>query len=311
MKKFINVTDGSIVLNLVVATLVFLSTVVTADTHEADYWSVGTFSTAENAMVEQARLAEMIGLPIQIAVFAEGEMALFRLVIEKDDDPEKQKQMIMESGITPWSIAFDHDQLLEHDSVSAYSTQTPEYFLVLASFQDKVMADALLARFDGSVDAAFRVEESRLGSAAWYRVIHGPFDQPDKSVKAEFNSQGFEGAWWVRREVEESTMTAVTTIADTSPESMDDSATETTTEPMELQLIPPLAGEPYLEYCVEKANQMERTVYCQDGIFGNLIVAERNGTTAGPDALVAGGGVLAEFCTLRATSEERDLYCRN
>lgn len=132
MKKLINVTDGSIVLNLVVATLVFLSTVVTADTHEADYWSVGAFSTAENAMVEQARLAEMIGLPIQIAVFAEGEMALFRLVIEKDDDPEKQKQMIMESGITPWSIAFDHDQLLEHDSVSTYSTQTPEYFLVLA-----------------------------------------------------------------------------------------------------------------------------------------------------------------------------------
>ena len=122
MKKQISiVTLKPIVLNLAISTLIstLISISAFADSHKTDYWSVGAFSTAENAIVEKARLVGVTGLPVQIAVFIEGEMALFRLVIQKDSDPAKQKEMLLEAGITPWPIAFDQNQLLEPEATGA------------------------------------------------------------------------------------------------------------------------------------------------------------------------------------------------
>ena len=149
MRKFSSVTIISIVLGLVISSLISVSAF--ADSNEADYWSVGAFSTAENAMIEKARLAGMTDQPIQIAVFAEGEMALFRLVIRKDSDPKKQKEMLLKAGLTPWSIAFDHDRLLDPEAMSVLSDHNFEYFLVLGGVRN---LDEAVTTLDPALEVA-------------------------------------------------------------------------------------------------------------------------------------------------------------
>jgi hypothetical protein len=287
---------------------------VYANDHEAGYWSLGAFSTAENALVEKARLAGMIGLPIQIAVFAEGDMALFRLVIKKDEDPANQKKMILDSGVSPWSIVFDEVRLMEEQALSTTSGQNLEYFLVLAGFRSKDKADALLAGFNNSDGVNFLLQESELGSASWYRVVHGPFGQPDKSVKTKFNQQGFKDTWWVRsivEEIDEDSMARSSAELEPRSETVVAPGDELSKASPVLSLTAPVAGESYLDYCIKKANQLERSVYCQDGAFDNLSLSERNGMPLGEAAVAAGDKALADFCALKATSEERDLYCNN
>jgi hypothetical protein len=63
----------------------------------------------------------------------------------------------------------------------------------------------------------------------------------------------------------------------------------------------PRPGESYFNYCVSKANQLERAVYCGDGSFNDLVVAERR--------IVDRDTALLEFCALRASAAGRRKYC--
>lgn len=68
-----------------------------------------------------------------------------------------------------------------------------------------------------------------------------------------------------------------------------------------VQVRAPRPGEPYFDYCIQKANQLERAVYCSDGSFNDVVVAERG--------IVDRETALLKFCALRATTAERQRYC--
>jgi hypothetical protein len=55
---------------------------------------------------------------------------------------------------------------------------------------------------------------------------------------------------------------------------------------------------------------MEREVYCQDGFFKGLIMAEKK---IKDDGLLAGkgGNAITEFCAVQASAAEREIYCAN
>ena len=77
---------------------------------DGEYWSIGSFNVQSNATTEKNRISRITGLAVQIADFAVGELSTYRLVVEQDGDPMAQRQKIMDSGITHWSIAIDHQQ---------------------------------------------------------------------------------------------------------------------------------------------------------------------------------------------------------
>lgn len=68
-----------------------------------------------------------------------------------------------------------------------------------------------------------------------------------------------------------------------------------------VQIKAPRPGESYFDFCIQKANQLERAVSCADGYFNDLVVAERG--------IVDRDEALLKFCALRATVAERQKYC--
>ena len=71
----------------------------------------------------------------------------------------------------------------------------------------------------------------------------------------------------------------------------------------------PGPGESYFDYCIKKANALERVVYCKDESFNSLVVAEKTAMSAGRTDLRSGTKALAEFCVTRASLLEREKYC--
>ena len=69
------------------------------------------------------------------------------------------------------------------------------------------------------------------------------------------------------------------------------------------EISPPGANESYVEYCLRRANKMEREIYCADGSFNRIANAEKNSAEADANRL--------KYCALHATGRERREMCRN
>ena len=73
----------------------------------------------------------------------------------------------------------------------------------------------------------------------------------------------------------------------------------------------PNPDESYFEYCINKANVFERTVFCGDESFSRLVLAENkhSAMSEGKTSMSSGSKALAEFCAMRASLWEREEYC--
>ncbi len=304
---------------------------VIAQDQKKDYWSLGSFTELINAISEKNRLIDVTGLPIQVATFYDGDRRWYRTVVEKDGSSSQEKKII-DVGINPWTLPLSADQLAMVD-VELEKTEArmddKEYFLVLAGFRADFRADRFIGNLSADGLAELQVETSSIAGAPWYRVMHGPFNLAQASVSDEIRSRGISDAWWVRRGAEPGDSFERVPVAEIVPvvavalaviepviepivEPIKVAVVEPVVKPVveEPKLNPPKAGESYLDYCVQKANEMEREVYCQDGFFKGLIMAEKK---IKDDGLIAGGSgnAITEFCAVQASAAEREIFCAN
>lgn len=304
---------------------------VIAQDQKKDYWSLGSFNELINAISEKNRLTDITGLPVQVATFYDGDQRWYRTVVEKDGSSRQEKKII-DVGINPWTLPLSADQLAMVD-VELEKTEArmdeKEYFLVLAGFRADFRAHRFIGNLSADGLAELQVEQASIAGAPWYRVMHGPFNLAQASVSEEIRSRGISDAWWVRRGGEPGDKFERVPVAEIVPvvavalaviepviepivEPIKVAVVEPVVEPVveEPKLNPPKAGESYLDYCVQKANEMEREVYCQDGFFKGLIMAEKK---IKDDGLIAGGSAhaITEFCAVQASAAEREIFCAN
>ena len=304
--------------NVIIVIAILVGLQVTAQDQKKDYWSLGSFKLLINAISEKNRLTDVTGLPIQVATFYDGDRRWYRTVVAKDGSSSQEKKII-NVGINPWALPLSADQLAMVDEElekSEVQMDEKEYFLVLAGFRGDFRADRFLGKLSAQGVDELQVETSSIAGAPWYRVMHGPFNLAQASVSAEIRSRGISDAWWVRRGAEPGDRFERVPVAEIVPlvpvvaavvEPVKVAVIEPVPEP---KLDPPKAGDSYLDYCVKKANEMEREVYCQDGFFKGLIMAEKK---IKDDGLIAGGSgnAITEFCAVQASAAEREIYCAN
>jgi hypothetical protein len=308
----------------VIAILVGLQ--VTAQDQKKEYWSLGSFGELINAISEKNRLTGVTGLPIQVATFYDGDRRWYRTVVEKDGSSSQEKKLI-DVGINPWTLPLSADQLAMVDEElekTEVQMDEREYFLVLAGFRGDFRADRFLGKLSAKGLDDLQIETSSIAGSPWYRVMHGPFNLAQASVSSEIRSRGISDAWWVRRGADPGEKFERVPVAEIVPlvavaAAVIEPVVEPIVEPVKVAIIepapdpklnPPRAGESYFDYCVEKANETEREVYCQDGFFKGLIMAEKK---LKDDGSIAGKGLSAitEFCALQASAAEREIYCGN
>lgn len=303
---------------------------VSAQDQKKNYWSLGSFNELINAISEKNRLTEVTGLPIQVATFYDGDRRWYRTVVEKDGSSAQEKNLI-NVGINPWTLPLSADQLAMVDEElekTAAQMDEKEYFLVLAGFRGDFRAVRFIDKLSANGLEELQIETSSIAGAPWYRVMHGPYNIAQASVSEEVRVRGISDAWWVRRGAEPGDKFERVPVAEIVPvvavavaviEPVIEPIIEPVVEPVKVAVIepvpepklsPPKAGESYLDYCVNKANEMEREVYCQDGFFKGLIMAEKKIRDGG---LIAGKGLnaITEFCALQASAAEREIYCAN
>ena len=125
---------------------------VIAQDQKKNYWSLGSFNELINAISAKNRLTNIIGLPVQVATFYDGDRRWYRTVVAKDGS-SNQEEKIINAGINPWTLPLSADQLAMVDEEleqTAVQHDEREYFLVLAGFRgdfravrfiDKMSAD--------------------------------------------------------------------------------------------------------------------------------------------------------------------------
>jgi hypothetical protein len=305
---------------IVIAILVGLQ--VIAQDQKKDYWSLSSFKLLINAISEKNRLVDVTGLPIQVATFYDGNRRWYRTVVAKDGSSSQEKKLI-NVGINPWTLPLSADQLAMVDEElekTEVQMDEKEYFLVLAGFRGDFRADRFLGNLSAEGVDDLQIETSSIAGAPWYRVMHGPFNIAQASVSAEIRSRGISDSWWVRRGAEPGDRFERVPVAEIVPVvAVVAAVVEPIVEPVKVAVIEPVpepklsspkAGESYIDYCVKKANEMEREVYCQDGFFKGLIMAEKK---IKDDGLMAGkgGNAITEFCAVQASAAQREIYCAN
>jgi hypothetical protein len=65
--------------------------------HAAEFWSMGSFSKEANANGERDRIIEETALAARVTF--DGD--LYRVVVEKDDNPAAQQRQIESAGLSP------------------------------------------------------------------------------------------------------------------------------------------------------------------------------------------------------------------
>ncbi len=268
----------------------------------ASYWSVGSFSQQDNAERERARISHETGMNVEVVRSG----SLYRVVVAKDSDPDIQKSMLEAVGLSPWSLPDDN---VEPVAVPAMA-KNPEpvqtgFSLVLASFLDEISAETLQERLaqDGIEDLS--VMSAVVNGRTYYRLLQGPYSDR-AGVNTDFSAYGIGDTWWMASSTPVAVADVVMERADPEPAEPIGvvevgTMPETPPEPV-YTISPPGAGESYINYCLRRANKMERAIYCKDGDFNRISNAERR---------LRERGESHDYCALTANSRERKQKCRN
>lgn len=294
---------------LVMAALLLAS--LGASAAGGSYWVVGSFSSLETAQVERARIEQASSESVKVAKFDLPQGTMYRLLVAESGNASAQRSRLESAGVSPWSVALHGAEL---DFVGSDVRQKVAYDLVVGSFDDESHANALASRLS---DQGFSmVETTRVsGDTNRYRVLIGPYDSRDASIKRKAEGAGITDAWWLATTVkagasdQESAMSMPSkpnkeTMPQTST-SMSDTSMSQPAEPAMPSITPPAPGENLVSYCVSKANAEERARYCTDDKFAAALSADK--VRAG----TASASEFVNFCINQANAQERAQYCND
>lgn len=217
------------------------------------------------------------------------------------------------AGLSPWTYQMGEEQV----GVKTAITDAGRFVLVIAGFENTEPARTLVQELSAAGVPNVSVHKGTVSGSDYYRVVQGPHQSNDESARQELVDRDFEDAWWLTSDM--APMQKTVKIAAQEPIKKSPPKQKPVTEqPMELktvkiapekpmiqkrkvQIKAPRPGESYFDYCIQKANQLERAVYCTDGSFNDVAIAERG--------IVDRDAALLKFCALRATEAERQKYC--
>ncbi|HIG40285.1 MAG TPA: SPOR domain-containing protein [Gammaproteobacteria bacterium] len=288
----------------------------------ADYWSLGAFRVEENAARERDRLSAVTGMNVELSQSGN----IYRVVIEKGSDSAAQKETLEDLGLSPWLLSKNPSLVTSNRATKTEAMDLGDgYLLVLASFTDDVSAGVLLEKLrDDGIDPV-AVIRANVNGTSYYRVVQGPFDTK-AGVNTDYSRYGIDDAWWMvsrglqvasvpayasaekassakdevpqMETVNESGGVTVVSIPDVMPKIMQ--AEET--EPVYV-MSPPAPGESYIDYCLKRANKMERTIYCSDAVFNRIATVQRR--------IEEGNSAKLNYCALHATRSQRKQLCED
>ncbi len=290
--------------------------VSTCIVHADEYWAVGSFGNSTNAEAERARIERVTGMSVEVTYDREAQ--LYRVLIAKDNDADSQRQFIDDAGLSVWTFHGEGDRGLDQAAMTPANQEGP-YLLVVAGFQDSVPAQRVAdSMMDAGLDGV-AVMRTTVDGGTYYRVVLGPHASKDETARRQLMERGYDGVWWLtvdaapvpgpvtpvadltpRITLKVPTVEAESRVARLPAEDVAETPVEATM-PSGYRLEAPKPGQTYLDYCVAQANQLERAVYCSEGSFNDLVVADRR--------IVDRVSALLEFCALRATATEREVYC--
>ncbi len=185
-------------------------------------------------------------------------------------------------------------------------------FWSIGSFNVLANAAAEKNRISGITGLSVQIATFTTGDVSTYRLViekdRYPMEQRQKIMNVgitpwslSIDSQHLEPEIVVEEDVPTEPSIALETPMRQSPEL-------SVSKP---ELNPPNPGESYFDYCIKKANAFERTVFCGDGSFSGLVIADKKQSemSVGKTSMSSGTKALAEFCAMRASQEEREKYC--
>ncbi len=135
-----------------------------------------------------------------------------------------------------------------------------------------------------------QIETFTVGDLSIYRLLVEkdgyPLKQQQKIMAAGITpwSLGAVDALWAKRQ-QEMAMESNITIELANSSSVTESPETPVSKP---KLSPPNAGESYFDYCIKKANAVERIVYCSDGSFTSRVLAEKTAMSEAETAMSEG-----------------------
>lgn len=276
-----------------------------------EFWVVGSFKSLPGAITEKRRIEGRSGLAVRVGTFNRTNVPSWRLLIEKDRAPQRQRQKIIDAGITPWTLKINASSLdWSADDASEYDWAR---YLVLAGFRSEARAYEFVESLRGQGLSDLGIDEIGMAGRPYFRVLYGPFDMQDREVLEEVKAMGLTDSWWV---IKDSGNRKSQAVASTSEDELPESGTTTPMpdetprqsqprqSPSRMAVNPPRAGESWMDYCVNRANSAERRQFCKDGGFMSTAVkAEqaRRGQLSDEEYFL--------FCTSEATADQRDEHC--
>ena len=157
--------------------------------HTAEFWSMGSFGKEANANVERDRIIEETALAARVTF--DGD--LYRVVVEKDDNPSAQKRQIEGAGISPWTFNMGEEQAAVKTAVNG----SGGFVLVIAGFENTEPARTLVQELSAAGVPNVGVHKGTVSGSDYYRVVQGPHQSKDESARQELIDRGYEDAWWL------------------------------------------------------------------------------------------------------------------
>ena len=237
----------------------------------ADYWSLASFSSEENGMKGLARLSDSV----PGAVLAESG-GRYRVLVEKSASPDAQKSALETEGYWPWTVyAADVDRVLTHTG----NRLTTRHYLVAGSFTNERSAQTFMKKLQSDGRDSAEIQMAEVAGAIHYRVTLGPYDSRSMA-DTDFSAYGIDSPWWMTVTVE--SMVAEQIRDDAADDEPAYVAEETVSVAVDMDveeepvytITPPAANESYVDYCLRKANAMERSIYCKNDDFNRIAAAE-------------------------------------
>ncbi|MBD3647684.1 MAG: SPOR domain-containing protein [Pseudomonadales bacterium] len=267
------------------------------------FWVVGSFESLAAATTEKRRVEGASGLPVRIGTFNREDVTSYRLLVEKDDAPEAQRERLIDAGVSPWTVSMESNVLdLSADDVS--HSKWAQY-LVLAGFRSEDRAHQFVEQLKSDGISDLMLDEIELQNSPYFRVLYGPFDMKGDDVREQVRAMGITDAWWVTRAVEDRPVEAETQRVVELPVKEEKRIVVPEPEPEpEVQVSAPRPGESYFDYCVKRANSVERSRYCRDGQF---LASAVRGEQARQGMLNREQYFV--FCAKEADSHQRSAHC--
>ena len=251
------------------------------------HWVLGSFEEAGNAFRERERVIATYSLP---AAVSQSDYR-FRVVVPGSE--VTSRAALEDLGFSPWQTS----EINLIDPPPAETMPTTEYYRVLASFVDEPSARLLADRLRADDMTSISIRSARVRDLTFFRVLQGPYGEKTTAA-AGLDKYGLGESWWLAiGAIQDDQGSGSAATTDEVQSSAATAASNEASEPVAVaepamadepvySISPPRPGESHLDYCLKRANSMERAIFCQNSLFNRIGLAQMREDNATAENLI-------------------------